>query len=126
MQKQTTKADQAWAFTKGAALWAGALGYWASRPEPHSNMLVEFIHEQIEFWCGRDARHGRAGMRWVDDVDPLAATVAQTICAAAAHAGVRVQPHQIEAACRDCGVRPDTPLHVAADQAASVAAKIWP
>jgi hypothetical protein len=118
--------EQAWAFTKGAALWAGAVGYWASQPEPTPNMLVEFIHEQIEFWCRDNARHGRAGMRWVDDVDPLTATVAQTICAAAAHAGVRVRPHQIAAACCECGVRPDDPLHVIADEAAAVAAKIWP
>jgi hypothetical protein len=119
------KADKAWAFVKGAALYAGAIGYWAARPEPQPYGLVDFIDEQIHFCCGKDARAGRAGMAWASDADATSVTLAQTLERAAEYAGLRTRRQKIATTCVQQGIAPETPLHQVSDEAAAIAAKIW-
>jgi len=118
--------DKAWAFVKGAALYAGAIGYWAQQDEPQPSGLIDFIDDQIHFYCTNHARHGRAGMAWAADADPLAITIGQTISRAAFHAGLRPRKRDVERACAKHGVRPDDLLHQHSEIAPAVAATLWP
>jgi hypothetical protein len=90
--------DKLWAFVKGAALHAGAVGYWANRPEPQPYGLHDFVAENIRQSCGADAQHGFAGRAWAAEA-PLSASLEDAILAAAEYAGVQITPAAVEAAC---------------------------
>jgi hypothetical protein len=70
--------DKLWAFVKGAALHAGAVGYWANRPEPQPYGLHDFVAENIRQSCGADAQHGFAGRAWAAEA-PLSASLEDAI-----------------------------------------------